>query len=231
MPLPPIEVTVSSRNPHKLTELRALLEPYGYRLSTAADRGVPEVPEDGATFVDNALLKARAAFEVTGGVCLADDTGLVVDALGGAPGVYSARFAGPAATYADNNRLLLERLAGVPLEAREAAFVTSVVVLVPAPLAASLTTDAADLGGAGALVRDDVPAGATAFLAEGRVAGRILTTPRGAEGFGYDPLFLHPPTGLTFAELPAGQKNTLSHRALAFQALGRLLRALSEGRT
>ncbi len=228
MPAPPIEVTVSSRNPHKLAELRALLEPYGYRLSSAAERGVPEVVEDGETFVDNALLKARAAFQVTGGVCLADDTGLLVDALDGAPGVRSARFAGPHATYADNNRLLLERLEGVPDERRGAAFVTSIVVLVPQPLASRL---GAEPGGVSPLERVDLPAGAVGFVAEGRVAGRILRAPRGEEGFGYDPLFLHPPTDLTFAELPADQKNALSHRARAFQALARLLQALSEGGT
>ena len=111
------------------------------------------------------------------------------------------------------------------------------VVLVPAARAGalsstSLTKDAAaGQGGVRPLSRAHLPAGAAGFVAEGRVAGRILTAPRGAEGFGYDPLFLHPPSGLTFAELPAEAKNTLSHRARAFQALARLLKTLSEVRT
>ncbi|MCB9788266.1 MAG: non-canonical purine NTP pyrophosphatase [Deltaproteobacteria bacterium] len=214
-------VCVSTRNPHKLAELAALLAPLDLGVVSAAELQVPEVEETGATFADNALLKAAAAFRVTGLASLADDSGLMVDALDGEPGVYSARFAGPDASDADNNRLLLERLADVPEQRRGAAFHCALALLVP-----EVVANAAGPGGAAG---PGVPEGARLFALEGSVAGRILEVPRGAGGFGYDPLFLHPPTGLTFAELDGARKNRISHRARAFAALHDTLAALWPG--
>ncbi len=211
-------VCVSTRNKHKLQELSALLAPLSLSVASAADLGVPEVDETGQTFAANALLKAAAAFRATGLPCLADDSGLAVDALGGAPGVHSARYAGPAATDADNNRLLLERLAGLPEAQRGAAFHCALALLVPSEQAQALAAAASSAG--------DVPAGATYFAISGAVSGRILTEPRGDGGFGYDPYFFHPPTGLTFAQLGAAEKNAVSHRARAFASLHATLAAL-----
>lgn len=179
------ELVLCSGNPGKLAELRALLPP-GVTVRTLADVGLPEdLPENGDTLEANALEKARFAFERCGLPCLADDTGLEVDALGGAPGVRSARYAGPARDPAANMALLLERLAGVT--DRRARFRT-VLALV-------------HRGGE--------------QLFEGEVRGAITEAPRGAAGFGYDPVFLPAMSDLTFAELPAASKNAISHRGRA----------------
>ena len=196
----------ATRNRGKIVELRALLA--GLRGDPAAapaievlsldelDRPVPEVVEDGETFAANAAKKARAVSDATGLPALADDSGLEVDALGGAPGVWSARYAGPEATDEDNNRKLLAALQGVPVERRTARFRS---VLALADTAGSL--------------------GEEVILAHGVCEGRILEEPRGTGGFGYDPLFYVPELGATFAELGVGTKNDLSHRARAMRAL------------
>ncbi|MEZ4267975.1 MAG: non-canonical purine NTP pyrophosphatase [Myxococcota bacterium] len=204
-------VCVSTRNLHKLEELSALMAPLSLRVVAAAELGVPEVDETGDTFAANALLKAAAAYEKTGLACLADDSGLAVDALGGAPGVHSARFAGPGAADADNNRLLLAQLAGRPPSERGAAFHCALALLVPAAQAKPLAHAAVDAPG--------VPPGAAYFAIAGSVRGEILTEARGGAGFGYDPYFLHPPSGKTFAELDGAAKNLVSHRARAFASL------------
>jgi XTP/dITP diphosphohydrolase len=157
------------------------------------------VEEDGATFEENARKKSQALSEATGLPALADDSGLVVDSLDGWPGVRSARYAGVDATDADNNLRLLDELRGVPPEARGAAFVCSMVLTVP---------------------------GQGEFCAEGRLEGRILEAPRGADGFGYDPLFLVQAEGRTLAEMGVVTKNRLSHRARALAALLPHLRRL-----
>lgn len=216
-------LVVSSRNPHKLAELEALLEPLGLQLTTAAEVGIPDVEETGETFEDNALLKAAAAFERTGGLCLADDSGLEVDALGGAPGVYSARFAGEDVTYADNNRLLVDKLAGLPAGERGAAFVCTIALLAPGDLPRLDPPEGATWR---RVERPDVPAGATLYIMEGRVSGRILEAPRGEAGFGYDPLFFYEPLKATFAELPPETKNGISHRGEALAALAACVAAL-----
>ena len=156
---------------------------------------VDEVEETGATFAENAALKARAATLATGLPALADDSGLAVDALGGEPGVHSARWAG-VVSAAERNTLLLQRLAAVPDAARGARFVCVLAVCHP--------------DGAGAATR-------------GEVSGRITWQPLGEGGFGYDPLFLLPHLGLTYGQLSTQQKNGLSHRAHAFAALRPLL--------
>jgi XTP/dITP diphosphohydrolase len=179
------ELVLCSGNPGKLAELRALLPP-GVTVRALADVGLPDdLPETGDTLEANALEKARFAFERCGLPCLADDTGLEVEALDGAPGVRSARYAGPAKDPAANMALLLDRLAGVT--DRRARFRT-VLALVHA-------------GGE--------------QLFDGEVRGAITEGPRGTGGFGYDPVFLPEMSDLTFAELPAASKNAVSHRGRA----------------
>jgi len=186
----------ATRNHGKVTELEALLSSVtGLEIRSLAGFTVPEVIEDGDTFAANATKKALEVSRATGYPALADDSGLEVDALGGAPGVYSARYAGEDATDGDNNRKLLTALQGIP-EPRRARF-RSVVAL-------------ADVAGG---LADSV------VLAEGTCEGEILAAPRGTGGFGYDPLFFVPELGGTFAELGVGTKNEQSHRARAFQSL------------
>lgn len=179
------EIVLCSGNPGKVEELRALL-PTRITVRSLTEMGLPlDLPETGDTLEANAEQKARYAFERCGLPCLADDTGLEVEALGGAPGVLSARFAGPAKDPRANMALLLERLAGVA--DRRARFRT-VLALV-------------DHGG----VR----------FFEGEVPGTITDAPRGDGGFGYDPVFLPAMSDLTFAELPPMKKNAISHRGRA----------------
>jgi XTP/dITP diphosphohydrolase len=190
----------ATRNPGKLVELRGLLPGVQVLAIDQAEarigRAIPDVVEDADTFAGNAIKKALEVATVTELPALADDSGLEVDALGGAPGVYSARYAGVGAGDAKNNLKLLAALAGVPPERRTARF-RSVLAL-------------ADPAGA---LGDEV------VIAEGVAEGFVLEAPRGTGGFGYDPLFFFPPLGQTFAELGVGPKNDLSHRARAMKAL------------
>ncbi len=198
-----MKLVVATANAGKLREFRRMLEPLGFEvlgLADLADR--PEIREDGDTFLDNARAKAWPLARSLGGPVLADDSGLVVDSLGGAPGVRSARYAGPDATDSDNNRKLLAELAGVPAERRTAAFVCALVLAVP---------------------------GLGEVAAEGRVEGRILDRPRGEGGFGYDPLFLVEGLGRTAAELDPDTKNRVSHRGRALRLLLPVLRDLGRG--
>jgi XTP/dITP diphosphohydrolase len=185
---------LASGNPGKAAEIEALLAPRGIEVVAQSAFGLQGAEETATTFVENALLKARHAAAGAGLPAVADDSGLVVDALGGAPGVRSARYAGPGADDADNNRALLAGLAGVPDAARTARFVCVVVLL----------------------TRPDDP---LPLICQGRWDGLILAAPRGAGGFGYDPLFLPLGEQRTAAELPAAEKNRVSHRARAFAAL------------
>jgi XTP/dITP diphosphohydrolase len=194
-----MEFVLATFNRDKARELEALLGDAGVKLRTLADFPGAEPPhEGGTTLIENARIKARAAFAHTGLPAIADDTGLEVDALGGEPGVHAARFAGPAATYADNVRLLLERLKGVPAERRGARFRTVCVAVFP---------EGRELVG------------------EGMLEGRILTAPRGDGGFGYDPVFQVAGMDRTLAELPAAEKNAISHRSRAVMALAEKLAA------
>ena len=161
--------------------------------------GTPEVEETGLTFVENALLKARHAAQHTGLPALADDSGLVVDALGGAPGIYSARYAGPGAGDQANMDKLLQALAGVSAEQRSGRFVCALVLL----------HHAAD---------------PTPIICQASWEGMILTEPRGTHGFGYDPVFFVPDQNRTAAELDPASKNRLSHRGRALAELVRLLK-------
>ena len=193
----PMRLVIATFNRDKLAELAALLDRPDLELSSLADVPGAFAPEEtGSTLVENARIKARAAHAWTGLPALADDTGLEVDALGGAPGVHAARYAGPGARYQDNVRKLLEALAGVPRERRTARFRTVCVAVL----------------GDG---REPV--------AEGVLEGRIALSPRGDQGFGYDPVFELDESGTTLAELNAEQKNRISHRARAVRAMATML--------
>lgn len=189
-----MKVVLASANPGKLRELAALLGPLGWELAPQSAFGIEPAEETGDTFAANALLKARHAADGAGRPALADDSGLEVDALGGRPGVHSARYAGPECNDAANNRRLLEELADVP-DAERTARYRCVIAF----------ARAAD---------DPAP-----VLAEGCWEGRILRAPRGANGFGYDPLFHVPTHGCASAELEPAVKNGLSHRGAALRAL------------
>ena len=185
------ELVVATRNRGKLKEIQALLAGVVDTVRCAADiPGFPETIEDGLTFQANALKKAREAMLFTGLPTLADDSGLVVDALDGQPGVYSARFAGEGANDRANNRRLLEELSGVPPEHRQAAFMCVLAFVTP----------------------DGIEQ-----VFSGRVGGIILTSERGDGGFGYDPLFLVDGFNRTMAELSLLEKNHISHRGQALQ--------------
>ncbi|HXX85615.1 MAG TPA: RdgB/HAM1 family non-canonical purine NTP pyrophosphatase [Casimicrobiaceae bacterium] len=189
---PPSRLVLASGNPGKLREFRRLLSPLGIELIAQADLDVAEAHEPHATFVENALAKARHASSLTRLPALADDSGICVEALGGAPGVQSARYAGEPKSDARNNAKLVADLAGI---ADRRAHYYCVLVL---------------------LRHGDDP---EPILAEGRWHGTIIDTPRGSGGFGYDPHFLDAKTGLTGAELPLDTKNELSHRGQAMRAL------------
>lgn len=189
-------IVVATSNTGKLAELRALLDPE-VTIRTAAELGAELPEETGSTFAENAVLKARAVAEQTGHVAIADDSGLEVVALGGAPGVYSARFAGQMASDADNRSKLLTSLKDVEDAMRQARFV-SVIALAFSP--------------------DDV------VTAEGHCDGSITREERGDGGFGYDPIFLLP-SGQTMAEISASEKNRISHRAVAMKRAMALLQA------
>lgn len=189
-------VVLASGNAGKLHELAGILAPLGVELISQSEFDVPEVAETGLSFVENALLKARAAALVSGHPTIADDSGLDVDYLEGAPGIHSARYSG--AGDAANNSKLLAALDGLPPEQRGARFHCALVYLRHA--------------------LDPMP-----LVCQASWQGRILAAPRGAHGFGYDPLFYVPEYDCTAAELPAAVKNHISHRA---QACALLLEAL-----
>jgi XTP/dITP diphosphohydrolase len=194
------ELVLATRNRNKVIELVALLGDLGATIHTLDEfRDAPDVLEDGDTCEANAMKKARAIAEFTGLPAVADDTGLEVDALGGRPGVYAARYAGEGATYEDNCRKLLREMVGVPRERRTARFLTAAAIALP-------------LDG----IR----------VAHGTLDGVIAEEASGALGFGYDPVFLIPELGKTLAQLPANQKNTISHRAKAFTHAKDLLREM-----
>ena len=194
------ELVLATRNRHKVDELVALLGDLGITIHTLDEfPDAPDVVEDGHTCEANAVKKARAIAEFTGLPAVADDTGLEVDALGGRPGVYAARYAGEDATYDDNCRKLLRELMGVPHEKRTARFLTVAAIALPS---------------------DGVR------VAQGILDGMIAEEARGTLGFGYDPVFLIPELGKTLAQLSAGQKNLISHRAKAFTLAKDLLREM-----
>jgi XTP/dITP diphosphohydrolase len=194
-----MKFVLASSNPGKLEELRCLWADGEIDLIAQAELGVGDADETAGTFVENALIKARHAARCTGLAALADDSGLIVDALSGAPGLISAHYAGVHGDAAGNIRKLLRELDGVPEGKRAARFYSLIVLLRHAD--------------------DPQP-----LIAEGIWQGRILDAPRGDGGFGYDPVFFDPVHGLSAAEMPAELKNRISHRG---QALARLRKHLS----
>lgn len=188
------ELVIASGNAGKLRELSAMLEPLGVTVRTQGEWVIEDAVEDGLTFVENALIKARHAARHTGLPALGDDSGLVVDVLHGQPGIFSARYAGPDADDEANNRKLLDELEGVPETDRSAHFFCAMAFLHHA--------------------EDPAP-----LIAIGHWPGFILGQRRGKGGFGYDPLFWLPEKGCTSAELAAEEKNRLSHRGQALSVL------------
>lgn len=200
-PMPLRELLLASQNPGKLGEMRILAAGLPFEVVLPGEVGILEAPEEtGRTFLENAVLKARHYAARSGRLTVADDSGLSVEALGGGPGLHSSRFGGEGATDADRNRLLLVKLSGVPPQERDARFTSAVAVA----------------QGDGIL-----------FEAEESVLGRIAEEPRGANGFGYDPLFFYPPFGRTFGEMERAEKDRVSHRGKAFARLRQFLAELA----
>ncbi len=189
-----MKLIAATQNKHKLEEIEAIVSPLGIEPVSLAQAGLAdlEIEESGATLEENSLLKAQIVCRLSGCAAIADDTGLLVDALGGAPGVYSARFAGEHGNDAANRALLLEKLKGLRGRERAARFVTIITLC--------------------------TPSGQT-LVARGECAGLITEEERGTGGFGYDPLFLPDGQQKTFAELSPEEKNAISHRGRALRAL------------
>ena len=212
-----VRLVVATRNSHKLSEIRAVLKDLDLQIQGADEfPGCPEVEEDGDTLEANAEKKAREVGSYTGLLTLADDSGLEVEALQGAPGVYSARYAGEGCSFADNNSKLLDALSDQKTEEDRAARFRCVMALVD-PAWGPAYADAGAQGAAEFAPRKTHPGRLEMF--EGRIDGHIAQESRGDEGFGYDPVFFIPTENCTMAELSADQKNTISHRAQALKAV------------
>ena len=192
------QLVLATSNTGKLEEIRTLLSGLDLEILPQSGFGVPDVEESGLSFVENAIIKARNAAMYTGLSAIADDSGIVVKALGGRPGIYSARYAGPGATDEENLQKLIEEIRPLEVYQRSASFVCVMVFLAH---------------------RDDP----TPVIAQGIWDGMLVTEPRGENGFGYDPIFFVQSHNCTSAELPPEVKNRLSHRG---KALGKLLRKL-----
>jgi len=183
-------LVVASHNPGKVREIAALLEPHGFDVRGAAELGLAEPEETGTTFAENAFLKARAAAAASGHAALADDSGLAVEALGGAPGIYSARWAGPKRNFALAMARVERELRAKNDSNRKAKFVCALALALPS---------------------------GEEELFEGEVHGRLVYPPRGKNGFGYDPIFIAEGMDKTFGEIDPDLKHTISHRARAFE--------------
>lgn len=195
---------IATTNPHKIQEFREILAGLPYELVSPDDFGLSlEVEETGATFAENATLKAIAWANASGVLALADDSGLEIDALGGEPGIYSARWAGEHVTYPERFRLLFARLADVPAERRTARYRAAIAIAEPAPIG---------LRG----------------VVEGTLEGQIAFAPAGSGGFGYDPIFFVPEQQRTVGQMSAAEKHAISHRARAANAARTLLQHLAE---
>lgn len=188
---------VATKNRGKLKEFAELLAHLPYDIVSMTDAGIKDdIEESGSTFEENAIIKAKSVWKITGDTVAADDSGLEVDCLNGAPGIYSARYAGEDATDGDKNRKLLRALEGVPAEKRAARFVCAIAVILP------------DGGG---------------FTVKGACEGYIAAEPAGNNGFGYDPLLYVPKFGLTIAQMEADLKNSISHRGNAIRKMVEML--------
>lgn len=192
-------IVAATHNKHKIEEISAIIKKFGLELISEEEAGLPqlEIEEDGSSFEENSFKKAYEIMKLCGRATLADDSGLMVDYLGGAPGVHSARFAGDKADDTRNNDKLLSLLANVETKERTAKFVSVITLVYPS---------------------------GERLVARGECPGRILLEPAGENGFGYDPLFVPDGYDKTFAQLSADEKNQISHRAAALRELERLLR-------
>ena len=196
-----MKVILASKNPHKLTELSAILSQHGFEIALESEYGLDiDVDETGATFEENSLLKAEAVMKASGLPVLADVSGLMVDALDGAPGVYSARY-GHKSSDGERTEFLLENMKDVPDDKRTAKFVCVITCLWP---------------------------DGRKIVARGECPGVITREVHGKNGFGYDPVFYLPELGMTYAELPSEQKNAISHRARALQDFCRKYQQMQE---
>ena len=196
-----MKVILASKNPHKLTELSVILSQHGFEIALESEYGLDiDVDETGTTFEENSLLKAEAVMKASGLPVLADDSGLMVDALDGAPGVYSARY-GHKSSDGERTAFLLENMKDVPDEKRTAKFVCVITCLWP---------------------------DGCKIVARGECPGVITREVHGKNGFGYDPVFYLPELGMTYAELPSEQKNAISHRARALQEFCRKYQQMQE---
>ena len=194
-----MKIVVASGNAHKIDEFRAILGDAVGEILLLSDFDAPEPIEDGVTFEANALIKARSAMKITGMAALADDSGLAVDVLGGAPGVFSARWCGHHGDDAANRDLLLAQMSDVPDVHRGCAFVSAIALVLP---------------------------DRTEAVTTGRIEGTLTREPRGNGGFGYDPIFLPNGRSQTTAEMSAEEKNSISHRSIALHGMLEVLRDL-----
>ena len=187
------KIVFATGNEGKMREVRLILQDLGFPVLSMKEAGVSlDIEENGTTFAENAMIKARAVWEKTGGIVLADDSGLLVDYLGGEPGVYSARYLGEDTSYEIKNQAIIDRLADAKEEERTARFVSAIAAVLP---------DGSEL------------------VTEGTVEGLIAHEPAGNGGFGYDPIFYLPEYGVTSAEIPIENKNEISHRGKALEAM------------
>ena len=187
------KIVFATGNEGKMREVRLILQDLGFPVLSMKETGVSlDIEENGTTFAENAMIKAREVWEKTGGIVLADDSGLVVDYLGGEPGVYSARYLGEDTSYEIKNQAIIDRLADAKEEERTARFVSAIAAVLP---------DGSEL------------------VTEGTVEGLIAHEPAGNGGFGYDPIFYLPEYGVTSAEIPIEKKNEISHRGKALEAM------------
>ena len=187
------KIVFATGNEGKMREVRLILQDLGFPVLSMIEAGVSlDIEDNGTTFAENAMIKARAVWEKTGGIVLADDSGLVVDYLGGEPGVYSARYLGEDTSYEIKNQAIIDRLADAKEEERTARFVSAIAAVLP---------DGSEL------------------VTEGTVEGLIAHEPAGNGGFGYDPIFNLPEYGVTSAEIPIEKKNEISHRGKALEAM------------
>ena len=187
------KIVFATGNEGKMREVRLILQDLGFPVLSMKEAGVSlDIEENGTTFAENAMIKARAVWEKTGGIVLADDSGLVVDYLGGEPGVYSARYLGEDTSYEIKNQAIIDRLADAKEEERTARFVSAIAAVLP---------DGSEL------------------VTEGTVEGLSAHEPAGNGGFGYDPIFYLPEYGVTSAEIPIEKKNEISHRGKALEAM------------
>lgn len=197
------KVVLASNNQHKLEEMKIILSDFGYSVLSMSEAGLTdfEIIEDGSTFEENSMIKAKAVMAQLGEITIADDSGLMVDYLDGDPGIYSARYAGEDVSYADNNKKLLSVLEDVPFLERKARFVSVITMLFPS---------------------------GEEIVTRGEIEGNISLQESGENGFGYDPLFYIPELKKTFAELTSDQKNEMSHRARALKQLKERLKTRVE---